>query len=1095
MSSRRRQITEKIITVLCLLATMAVVGVLFLIVLEIFFNGLPSLNWYFITTPENATPGMGQGIANAIVGTIIISLCATILAAPFGYGTAVYMKRYAADNGITRAFRFLLEVLSGTPSIVLGVFGFLVFVIYLKKLTGGYSLIAGAIALAILIMPVIERAIEDAIDRVPKELEEGSYALGANKWQTIRDITIPAAFSGILTGLTLGFGRAAEESAVVILTAGYTQYLPEFAIRSGSDAVGTVKIYPLQDQVATLPYAVYHAFQNQIVVKPSAGFAAAFILIAVVFSINIAGKTLLRSGMSAGNTSGSWVDTLKRKIFPMTKELMETRTFNKANGGNGKKDFPVPNPLGGNHGILGKNAASKSGEVMTTTNRQKSLPVSLQTQDHRESSTNRKRTEFIQSHSSSGDIPPFEPLFEGEPQPVIPLRKPVSMDTQIGFIDKIIEDLETEIRHNPESARKSIISPEKPVTFIHPDQSGSKISGKAKTPRNSDAGTISRSVNSPATPESANSTRSIVKIILDVETDSTGVSKSTPSSIAGSLNPRPHPITRISEHPLPDRDNKTPSVSQREIGGMKISGPQPEIDDRKEPVLLQKPWLNDAGKKTADSRLKSPEDTITGGVVTQGESDIPDEAGKDAAQPVSNIAEIDDPESREKISVTGTSLSQEEIAKSAGSTASGEGMANEGSSGSPALVTGSDMSATEPEIADKPIEAPDPKTTDKKPAPISPVRSFFRTLFPFIIPAILLLFISVLATVPPLHHALGPVSESLASIFASSLSLIIIVSGLLFALFYTRKSGAFKKRSRRIAYNSVAAGFCVVVIAGIICSSASMGFFSTGAGNAPMTAVDRAAKLAAMAAAGDPLTDQPASSGNPAPVAPILVQGDHPITSIPIKDALSLGEIYQYGDSHHHIKVTVYDEKVLPYYFWWWIDYNRFVQSMPATGNSYLVVYLRVENTGDQSAVIPTADTFTVGYNGNSYTRLPYMNTSVISAFQANSLRDPVKREQYYQWIREIGESKRDYAYLTGQTYFADSWLDNSTDSQNSTSTTTVVSTGNSTYGWYYLKPGVSQAVDGYLVYEVPDAVATHLSTTYLNAVFNQISATRWKLG
>ena len=136
-------------------------------------------------------------------------------------------------------------------------------------------------------MPVIERAIEDAIDRVSQELEEGSYALGADKWQTIRGITIPTAFTGILTGITLGFGRAAEESAVVILTAGYTQYMPEFGIRSGSDALGTVKIYPIQDQVATLPYTVYHAFQNQTLVKPSSGFAAAFVLVVIVPTINI----------------------------------------------------------------------------------------------------------------------------------------------------------------------------------------------------------------------------------------------------------------------------------------------------------------------------------------------------------------------------------------------------------------------------------------------------------------------------------------------------------------------------------------------------------------------------------------------------------------------------------------------------------------------------------------------------------------------------------------------------------------------------------------------------------------------------------------
>ena len=295
MTPGRRHAMEMIVKALCLLAALVIVGMLFLIVGMLFIKGLPSLSLYFLITPENAasTFGIGQGVANAIIGTLLLSFFATLIAGPFGFGTAVYMKRYAPDNGVTQSFRFLLEVLSGTPSIVVGIFGFLVFVIYLKNITGGFSLIAGAVALAILIMPVIERAIEDAIDRVSPELEDASYALGANRWQTIRGVTVPCAFGAILTGFTLGFGRAAEESAVVLLTAGYTQYMPELGIHNVNGIAGGLKLFPFQDQVGTLPIALYTDFKEAALVQPSAAFAAAFVLVALVFTVNIAGKAFL----------------------------------------------------------------------------------------------------------------------------------------------------------------------------------------------------------------------------------------------------------------------------------------------------------------------------------------------------------------------------------------------------------------------------------------------------------------------------------------------------------------------------------------------------------------------------------------------------------------------------------------------------------------------------------------------------------------------------------------------------------------------------------------------------------------------------------
>ena len=128
-------------------------------------------------------------------------------------------------------------------------------------------------ALAILILPVIERATEDAIARVSKELEEGSYALGATKWLTIRNIIVPSAFSGIIVGAILGFGRAAEESAVVILTAGYSQNMPEFRIALNPQFLLGIKIYPLNNLVGSLPVFLYTSYENSNVFPVSSIFA------------------------------------------------------------------------------------------------------------------------------------------------------------------------------------------------------------------------------------------------------------------------------------------------------------------------------------------------------------------------------------------------------------------------------------------------------------------------------------------------------------------------------------------------------------------------------------------------------------------------------------------------------------------------------------------------------------------------------------------------------------------------------------------------------------------------------------------------------
>lgn len=315
MNIKFQKIEETFFLAVCACAALITCLLLFMILSEITLQAIPSLTWYFITTPESETPHIGMGIANAIWGSVIISLIATLLAIPLALGTAIYLQKYATDSWITRLLRFFIEILSGTPSIVIGIFGLLVLVYYLRPFTGGYSLIAGSIALSILIMPVIERSIENAIYTVPFDLEEGSYALGATKWQTIRQITLPTAVSGILTGIILGFGRAAEESAVVILTAGYSQFMPEFAIKHSDKLFAGIKIYPLQDLIGTLPYSVYHAYENSNVIPMSNGFAAAFILICMVLLINFLAKVVLHFSMGGIKSPSPLISSIKRTLF------------------------------------------------------------------------------------------------------------------------------------------------------------------------------------------------------------------------------------------------------------------------------------------------------------------------------------------------------------------------------------------------------------------------------------------------------------------------------------------------------------------------------------------------------------------------------------------------------------------------------------------------------------------------------------------------------------------------------------------------------------------------------------------------------------
>lgn len=216
------QTSQKIAKILIWSAALLVIVILLAIIAYILIKGIPEINWQFLTEiPRNM--GRSGGISSTIVGTLLVTAVAIIVATPFGVGTAFYLTEYTQEDIVTRIIRFSAESLSGIPSIVYGLFGFIFFVINLKL---GWSILSGGLTLAVMILPTIIRTSEEAIRTVPSQYREVSFSLGGTKWQTIIKVVFPSALPGIATGVILGIGRCVAETAAVILTAGSALRMP-----------------------------------------------------------------------------------------------------------------------------------------------------------------------------------------------------------------------------------------------------------------------------------------------------------------------------------------------------------------------------------------------------------------------------------------------------------------------------------------------------------------------------------------------------------------------------------------------------------------------------------------------------------------------------------------------------------------------------------------------------------------------------------------------------------------------------------------------------------------------------------------------------
>lgn len=235
----KNKVYENIIYWLIRLVAYFVVIVVGYIVFDIIVKGLPTLDMEFITGFPRRSGAEG-GILPAIVGTIYLITGAILISLPLGIASAIYLSEYARKGRFSSMIRLAIVTLAGVPSIVFGLFGLGLFVIFLQF---GASIISGSITLAFMILPTIIVSSEEALQAVPRSLREGSLALGATQWQTINKNVLPYALPGMFTGSILGIGRAAGETAPILLTvaAFFLPVLPN----------------SIFDQVMALPYHLY----------------------------------------------------------------------------------------------------------------------------------------------------------------------------------------------------------------------------------------------------------------------------------------------------------------------------------------------------------------------------------------------------------------------------------------------------------------------------------------------------------------------------------------------------------------------------------------------------------------------------------------------------------------------------------------------------------------------------------------------------------------------------------------------------------------------------------------------------------------------
>jgi phosphate transport system permease protein len=266
-----------------LLATGVGLVVLAVLVVDVFTDGLPRLGWEFLTSYPSRKPD-NAGILAALVGSLWLLVLTAIIAFPIGVGAAIYLEEYSTQSRLQRLIEINIANLAGVPSIIYGLLGLELFVRIMRPVTGGRSVLAGALTMALLVMPIVIIAAREALRAVATSQRTAAYALGATRWQVTSRVVVPAALPGILTGTILALSRAVGETAPLITMGAltYVAFLPDFSLAG------------LQSPFTVLPIQIFNW-----VSRPQPGFhvnaAAGIVVLLVVLLMMNAAAIVLRN--------------------------------------------------------------------------------------------------------------------------------------------------------------------------------------------------------------------------------------------------------------------------------------------------------------------------------------------------------------------------------------------------------------------------------------------------------------------------------------------------------------------------------------------------------------------------------------------------------------------------------------------------------------------------------------------------------------------------------------------------------------------------------------------------------------------------------
>lgn len=273
----RRRATDRIVTVVVTSAFLLALTPLVSLLVTVVSKGIARLDMRFFTYSQAGIVGAGGGVFHALVGTLVITALATVISVPVGIGSAIYLVEYGRGR-LAKALTFFVDVMVGIPSIVAGLFAYALFtLVFGPGITMGFM---GAIALSVLMIPIVVRSTEEMLRVVPGDLREAALALGAPRWRTVVKVVLRTAAAGIASGVTLAIARIVGETAPLLVTVGL---------------VSRTNWNPFHGQMATLSVFAYDKYQNPgVPQQPSidAAWAAALLLIIIVLVLNLLGRLI-----------------------------------------------------------------------------------------------------------------------------------------------------------------------------------------------------------------------------------------------------------------------------------------------------------------------------------------------------------------------------------------------------------------------------------------------------------------------------------------------------------------------------------------------------------------------------------------------------------------------------------------------------------------------------------------------------------------------------------------------------------------------------------------------------------------------------------